>query len=281
MSSGSDGAGGVRRLMALALVAIAGLAATPGEAQEHRTITITGSSTIAPIILEMGRAYEQKVPGVRVDVQTGGSSRGVADARNGRADIGMVSRAARSDEADLKWTLVANDGLAIIVHRDNPVAALGADQVKALYRSEIADWAAVGGKAGPVTLVHKAEGRSTLELFLAFFGLKNPEVKPHSIVGDNLQGVQTVAANPTAIGYVSIGTAETSVADGAPIRLLPYGGVAATVANVANDTYPLLRPLNLVTKEPVPEHVAAFLAFAASKEADRFITEQAFVPPPR
>lgn len=268
-------------IMGGATALIMGLITAAAVAQERTTITVTGSSTIAPIILEMARAYEQKTPGVRVDVQTGGTSRGIADARNGRSEIGMASRAAKSDEADLKWTLVANDGLAIIVHKDNAVAALSADQVKAMYRGEITDWSVVGGKAGPVTLVHKAEGRSTLELFLHFFGLKNPEVKPHSIVGDNLQGVQTVAANPTAIGYVSIGTAETSVADGIPIRLLPYGGVAASVANVANGTYPLLRPLNLVTKEPVPEHVAAFVAFATSKDANRYVTEQAFVPPPR
>ncbi len=250
-------------------------------AQERKTITVTGSSTIAPILLEMARAYEHSTTAVRVDVQTGGSARGIADVRQGRAEIGMVSRAAKADETDIEWRLVANDGLAIVVHRDNPVPALAADQVRALYRGEIGDWSAVGGKAGPVTLVHKAEGRSTLELFLGFFGLVNTQVKPHAIVGDNLQGVQTVAANPTAIGYVSIGTAETAVADGAAIRLLPFNGVAATVANVANGSYPLLRPLHLVTKQPVAAHVAAFLAFATSKDADRFITEQAFVPPPR
>lgn len=268
----------------LAVLVVAGLSIVAGEgaqSQERRTITVTGSSTIAPILLEMGRAYEQRTPGVRVDVQTGGTSRGIADARGGKADIGMASRAAKADEADIKWTLVANDGLAIIVHKDNPVAALTAEQVRALYRGQIADWSVVGGRAGPVTLVHKAEGRSTLELFLDFFKLKNPEIKPHAIVGDNLQGVQTVAANPTAIGYVSIGTAETSVADGVSIRLLPFNGVAASVGNVANGSYPLLRPLNLVTQENVPPHVAALLSFVTSKDADRFITEQAFVPPPR
>lgn len=255
--------------------------AAGAQSQERKAITVTGSSTIAPILLELGRAYEQRTPGIRVDVQTGGTSRGISDARGGKADIGMASRAVKASESDLHWALVANDGLAVIVHRDNPVAALTADQVRSLYRGEIVDWSAVGGKAGPVTLVHKAEGRSTLELFLDFFKLKNPEVKPHAIVGDNLQGVQTVAANPSAIGYVSIGTAETSVADGVPIRLLPFEGVAASVANVANGSYPLLRPLNLVTKEPVGAHIAAFLAFVTSKDADRFITEQAFVPPPR
>lgn len=268
----------------LALLIVAGMSsvlAVGAQSQERMTITVTGSSTIAPILLEMGRAYEQRTPGVRVDVQTGGTSRGIADARSGKADIGMASRAAKAGESDLKWTLVANDGLALIIHRDNPVAKLSGDQVRAMYRREIADWSAVGGKAGPATLVHKADGRSTLELFLDFFKLKNPEVKPHAIVGDNLQGVQTVAANPTAVGYVSIGTAETAIADGVPIRLLPFEGVAATVANVANGSYPLLRLLNLVTKEPVAAHVAAFLEFVTSKDADRFITEQAFVPPPR
>ncbi|MFX8067301.1 substrate-binding domain-containing protein, partial [Acinetobacter baumannii] len=92
-------------------------------------ITVTGSSTLAPVLLEMAKAYEAKTPNVRVDVQTGGSSKGLADARSGKADIGMVSRARRPDETDLQWTLVANDGLAIIVHKSNPLDALSADQV--------------------------------------------------------------------------------------------------------------------------------------------------------
>lgn len=259
----------------------AALALSNGMAQERRTITITGSSTIAPILLEMAKAYEQKTPDTRIDVQTGGSSRGLADARSGKADVGMVSREPKSGEDDLNWTLVANDGLAIIVHATNQVAELTNDQIRAIYRNEIDDWAKVGGNPGPITRVHKAEGRSTLELFLKFFKLKNIEVRPQAIVGDNMQGVQTVAANPSAVGYVSIGTAETAAADGVPIRLLPYNKVAATVANVENGSFPLLRQLNLVTKEPIAPYIKAFLDFATSKAADPFIKEQAFVPPPR
>lgn len=269
------------RSIGLAAAGLAALALSNAIAQERRTITITGSSTIAPIMLEMAKAYEQKTPGTRIDVQTGGSSRGIADARSGKADIGMVSRAPKSGEDDLDWTLVANDGLAIIVHATNPVAELTNDQIRAIYRNEVDDWGKVGGKPGPITRVHKAEGRSTQELFLKFFKLENPEVRPQAIVGDNMQGVQTVAANPSAVGYVSIGTAETAAADGVPIRLLPYNKVAATVANVENGSYPLLRQLNLVTKEPIAPYIKAFLDFATSKAAVPFIKEQAFVPPPR
>ncbi len=269
------------RSVTTALMTFLPMYAASAQSVAPKRLTITGSSTIAPIILEMAKAFEAKNSGVRIDVQTGGTSKGIADARQGKADIGMASRAAKPEEGDLKWTLIANDGLAIIVHKQNTVKELSADQIRALFRGEIKEWSLVGGSKGPITLVHKAEGRSTLEIFIDFFALKNPEIKPHSIVGDNEQGVRTIAANPTAIGYVSVGTAETSVADGVPLRLLPSGGIAATTANVANGTYPLRRELNLVTREAVSPTAAAFIAYATSQGAERFIKEQAFVPPPR
>jgi phosphate transport system substrate-binding protein len=103
-------------------------------------------------------------------------------------------------------------------------------------------------------------------------------VKAQVIVGDNEQGIKTVAGNPNSIGYVSIGTAEFDAREGVNIKLLPVAGVAATTENVANSTFPISRPLNLVTKK-VPQGLAkAFLDFAKSREADPIVKEQFFVP---
>ena len=98
------------------------LIAPLASAAQH--LTLTGSSTIAPLALEIGKRFEQQNPGVRVDVQTGGSSRGVNDARTGLADIGMVSRALHESEADLTAYTIAMDGVCMILHRDNSIDAL-------------------------------------------------------------------------------------------------------------------------------------------------------------
>lgn len=241
-------------------------------------LVVTGASTIAPLALELGKRFEKQNPGTRVDVQSGGSSRGVADVRNGTANIGMASRQANPDEKDLHFYTIAHDGVALIVHRDNPIKALSADQARAIFTGRITDWKELGGRGGKITVVNKAEGRSTLELFLHYFSLKNSQVKAHVVIGDNQQGIKTVSGNPDAIGYVSIGTAEYEAKIGTPIRLLPMGDVAATTENVRLGKFPLARPLNLVTKDEPSGLVKKFIAFAASNKNDDLIREQFFVP---
>ncbi len=243
-----------------------------------QNLVLTGSSTIAPLAAEIGKRFESLNPGVRVDVQTGGSSRGVNDARSGLADIGMASRALTVSESDLLGFAIALDGISIIIHRDNPVAALGRQQIIGIYTGAIRNWREAGGREAPITVVNKAEGRSTLELFLHHFGLENSALKPHVIVGDNQQGIKTVAGNPDAIGYVSIGSAEYEAGHGTPIKLLPLDGVEASIENVRNGRFPLSRPLNLVTR-PEPAGVRKeFIEFARSERVFDLVEAQYFVP---
>lgn len=241
-------------------------------------LVLTGSSTVAPLAAEIGKRFEERNPGVRVDVQSGGSSRGVADVRSGLTDIGMASRAANSDEAELKFYTIARDGVGVIVHRSNPVRSLTDEQIVAIYTGKITDWSGIGGKTGRITVVNKAEGRSTLELFLHYFKLKNSDVKAKVVIGDNQQGIKTVAGNPNAIGYVSIGSAEYEAGQGVPIKLLPMSGVAASVENVRNGSFPLARPLNLVTKTEPTGLAKSLIDFARSKDVHDLVEAQFFVP---
>jgi phosphate transport system substrate-binding protein len=250
---------------------------TPGTAGSGKLV-LTGSSTVAPLAAEIGKRFETKHPGVRVDVQTGGSSRGVADARQGLADIGMASRVLKPDEQDLHAFTVARDGVSIIIHADNPVTALTDEQVVAIYTRKIANWKDVGGKDAPITLVHKAEGRSTLEIFLEHFKLKNADVQPDVVIGDNEHGIKTVAGNPNAIGYVSIGAAEYNVGQKVPIKLLAASGVAATTENVRNGTFPIARPLNLVTKAEPQGLAKEFIDFARSAANNDLVEKLYYVP---
>lgn len=261
-----------------AVAALFVLGSGSSHAQDANKITLTGSSTVAPLALEIAKRFERQNKGVRVDVQTGGSSRGISDARSGLAQIGMASRALKADENDLTPFTIAQDGVCMIIHKSNPVSVLTNEQIKGIYTGQIRNWKEVGGKDATITVANKAEGRSTLELFLNFFGLKNSDIKAQVIVGDNLQDIKTVAGNPSAIGYVSIGTAEFEAEEGTPIKLLPMEGVAPTVTNVREGKFPLSRPLNLVTKGQ-PQGVAKrFIEFAQSKEVHDLIKEQYFVP---
>jgi phosphate transport system substrate-binding protein len=273
-----------RRSRPTAVAVLAALAAGCGPPTSAGTtfgddrLTISGSSTIAPLVGEIARRFEAAHPGVRVDVQAGGSSRGIADARRGTAQIGMVSRALGSDEADLTATRLAVDGVAIIVHASNRVAALTDRQIVDIYTGRVTRWSAVGGADAPITVVNKAEGRSTLELFASHFGIERTTIRAHVVIGDNLHGVRTVAADPHAIGYVSIGTAEHERTNGAPIRMLPMNGVEPSTASVRAGRFPLSRPLNLVTAGARSPLVDAFLEAATATAMNDLVEGQFFVP---
>jgi len=245
-------------------------------------LVVTGSSTVAPLMAEIGKRFESERPGVRVDVQTGGSSRGIADVRGGLADVGMASRALKAGEEDLHAFPIARDGICLFVHRDNPVGELTDDQVVAIYTGRARDWSTVGGGTGgagaAITVVNKAEGRATLEVFLAHFGLASRDVRATVVVGDNEQAVKTVVADPHAIGYVSIGTAEHSASRGVPIRLLPAGGVEASSERLADGSFPIARPLTLVTREEPAGLVRELIDYARSPAVHDLVRELFFVP---
>ena len=270
-------------LASFLIVAVFGIpesvtAQMPAADQLSGKLVITGASTLAPLIGEIGKRFESLYSKVRVDVQTGGSSRGVADVRQGLADIGMVSRVMKDDEKDLHAFPVARDGVGIIVHKENPVQALADEQVVAIYMGKIINWKDVGGKDAFITVVNKAEGRSTLEVFLHYFKMKNTEVKAQVVIGDNEQGIKTIAGNRHAIGYVSIGTAEYDESQGVPIKLLSVGGIAASTETVRNGTFPISRPLHIVTRTPPVGLTKAFIEYAQSKAVHDIIKQQYFVP---
>lgn len=243
-----------------------------------RKLVLTGSSTVAPLASEIAKRYEKENPGARVDVQSGGSSRGIADVRQQVADIGMVSRALNDQETDLQAFPIAKDGIAMIVHKDNPIGQLTEAQIIDIYSDKINNWSEVGGQDVPITVVNKAEGRSTLELFLKHFALESPDIKADVVIGDNEQGIKTVAGNPNAVGYVSVGTAASQVQNGGTIKLLPLNGVVASLETVKDETFPLSRSLTLITSgSPTPSQ-QKFLDFAQSQQVHDIVQEQYFVP---
>lgn len=244
----------------------------------HGKLVLSGSSTIAPVVGEIGKRFEQLHPDVRVDVQTGGSSRGITDARRGTADIGMASRALKPEEIDLTAHTIAMDGVGIVLHRDNPVRSLSDEQMVAIFTGQTTNWSQIGGRNAPITVVNKADGRATLEVFVEHFKVNSRDIKASIVIGDNQQGIRTVAGDRHAIGYVSAGAADYEVSRGVPLRLLPLDGVDATLANVRNGTFPMARPLNLVTHGPVSPLAQAFIDYARSAAVHDLIQAQYYVP---
>lgn len=263
---------------AIAVALLPGLhSCAPSPIAATDSLVITGSSTVAPLINEIGKQYERDF-GIRVDVQTGGSSRGIADTRSGAADIGMVSRTLTEKESDLQAHQVALDGIAIIVHQDNPVQELSQDQIKKIFSKRVTQWSEVGAQDSPITVVNKAEGRSTLEVFQSFFKFEPKEIQSDVIIGDNQQGIKTVAANPNAIGYVSIGAAQVEIQRGEPLKLLPMNGVDPTLAHVKDATYPLSRTLNIVTKGQPSQSIQQFVDYATSNRVTKLVGDQQLIP---
>lgn len=242
-------------------------------------IVITGSSTIAPLIEEIAKRFEEEHPEFRIDVQTGGSSRGISDAKNGLADIGMASRELKPDEkTDLVTHCVAIDGIGIIVHRDNPVSQLTSDEIKKIYLGQIQNWSELGGANQAIAVINKASGRGTLEVFLNHFQLNEADIQADIIVGENQQAILTVNNNTAAIGYVSIGSADAEIELGATLKLITLNGIEASPSSVADGTFPVSRKLNLITKSEISEPVKNFIEYATSNQVHDLVESQFFVP---
>lgn len=261
-------------------LAIATLCLTAcGNRESAETVTITGSSTVAPIIADAARRYEEANPGVRIEVQTGGSSRGISDASSGLADFGMVSRVLTAAESEtLQSHPIAADGVCVIVHKDNPVSDLSKEQLIAIYTKEVTNWSEVGGEDAPIVVANKAEGRATLDVFLEYLELDNADIEADLVVGENLHAINSVVSSPNAISYVSIGTATTEAESGLAIKLIAADGIEATMETVAAGSFPITRPLTLVSAGDKSPAAQAFLDYVQSSEVYDIVEKHFYVP---
>lgn len=223
------------RALALLLLLAGGSAA----AQTGRLL-LTGSTTMAPLMVEVAKRFQSLHPGIQIEVRMGGSGRGIGDARSGKADIGMVSRPLDAAESDLHGISIA---------RDAPLHAL----------------------AGP------PEGASS-ELISQYLRLPYEQIKAQRRVGPNAERIAAVAADPRAVVWVSLGEAERKALGGVPIKLLAVGGVAASSRNVRNGNYPISRPLTLVTRGTPTGAARAFIEFCVSAQITDMVVAFDFVP---
>jgi phosphate transport system substrate-binding protein len=257
---------------------LAGLAGCRPADRGAQHLVLTGSRDMAPLLREIGRRFEAARPGARVDVQTRTSDLGIVDVRQGLADVGMAARALRAEESSLHATPLAYDGVALIVHKSNPVPGLSDEQVAALYLRAYANWKQLGGNDRPVVLVGQLEGRALRDVFLDHFQLKTSRIVLDQAVAGTDHAIRAVAGQPGAIAYGSLGPAEEAVHKGQTVRLVPLGGAAPSLANLSRGAYPFQRPLNLVTRQPPQGLGGELIDFARSAEMHDLVRAHHFVP---
>ena len=240
-------------------------------------LRITGSSTMCPMISAIGERFRTVAPDVRIEVQCGGSDRGIKDAREGNAEIGMIARALKTEEKDLVGFPMARDGVSLIVHRTNPLAAISNEQIAGIFSGEIRDWQPLNGKRAPIAVILREKEKPVTEMFEKHFNLKG-RIQGKVVPGDNPVTIEAVASDPDAVGYVSSGEAERKANSGAAIRIVPVDGVMPTGRNVITGNYPLTRSLSLITRELPSGATKDFINYCLSSKVVDLIERFDFVP---
>jgi phosphate transport system substrate-binding protein len=240
-------------------------------------VSVVGSTTVQPVAERLAEAYEALHPGVTITVQGGGSSVGVTSAGQGSADIGTVSREISQDELEQYPSLVvhtfARDGIAIIADPGIPVGDLSLEQVRGIFSGSIVNWSVVGGSDTPIVVVSREEGSGTRSAFEELVLGEGVQMTGTAILQPSNGAIlNTVSSTPGSIGYLSFGYLDSSV------KTISIGGVSPAPENAADGTYPVVRPLNLVTNGEVTGAVRAWIDFILSPDGQAVVVEEGYLP---
>lgn len=250
----------------------------PAAAAPAVRLRLTGSSTMGPLMTEVARRFQRYHPEIGIDIEMGGSGRGLSDVRLGRADIGMVSRALTDLESDLYGIPIARDGVAVVVHRDNPLSGLDSKQLADIYTGKVANWRQLGGTGGALHLLAGHPNGGSTALLTHYLGLPFSAFAASRRIEASADRVQAVAADPQAIVYASLGQAERHIRAGLPVKLLTLDGVPATSGNVRNARYPMARPLTLISQDVPAGAARVFTQFCATSQISDLVLAHDFVP---
>lgn len=266
--------------LVLAAAPLPGLAQARSSTPPTGKLLITGSSTMAPMVEKLGKRFRAQHPGVLITVKAGGSGRGVADVLAGQADIGLASRELKLNRTEqaLFAIPIARDGVTFVVHKDNPVQALTRAQALAVFTGEVADWGELGGRPAPIEVATRAPGGGVMEIVPHYLGIAPEAIKAAHVIGENVEVVRFVAANRNAIAFFSVGAADDAAQHGLSLKPITLDGKVPGSGSVRDGTWPLARPLNLLTRRVPTGAARAFIAFALSPAAREVVLEFDFVP---
>ena len=232
------------------------------------TVSTDGSTSMEKVINSLGESFMAMNKDVKFTYNPTGSGSGIQAGSEGRCDIGLSSRALKDDEkaSGLVETVVALDGIAIVVNPENPVSDLDIDTIAKIYTGEITNWKDVGGNDAEIVLIGREAGSGTRDGFESITDTKDACQYRQELTSTG-DVINTVSQNPDAIGYASLSAVGDSV------KALTVGGVEATEATVKDGSYVVQRPFVLVTKEGTKLSPAAqaFFDYALSADAASII----------
>jgi len=270
---------GLTLVIVLALVAAcAQTGDTPigGDSGESINLTLAGSTTVQPLAEKFAEAYMAEHSNVTIDVQGGGSSVGVKAAGQKTADIGMASREVKDSEmtefSGINVFVIARDGIAIVANPGINVESLTIEQIRDIFGGTITNWNEVGGDDASIIVVSREEGSGTRSAFEEMVLGEDVLMTETAILQPSNGSIRTtVSTTPNAIGYLSFGYLDDTV------KAINVEGVAPTEENASNGTYPVVRPLNMITfGEPTGE-LKAFVDFMLSEAGQALVVEEGYI----
>lgn len=264
----------MKKFIATIMVIVLAMSLMVGCGETEGTVTTDGSTSMEKVIGALGEAFQNDT-GNGFTYNPTGSGSGIKAVQEGRCDIGLSSRDLKDEEKDagLEATVLAYDGIAIIVNPENPINDLSLETIAKIYTGEITNWKDVGGDNAEIVLIGREAGSGTRDGFESITGTEEL-CKYRQELTSTGDVITTVAQNPNAIGYASVASLEDSV------KALTVGGVAANETTIKDGSYVVQRPFVLVTKADTKLSDAAqkFFDYVTSEDAQSIISEAGVVP---
>jgi phosphate transport system substrate-binding protein len=261
----------MKKLVIFALIGILCFSAVILAAPLKGSIQIVGSTSVQPLAEELAQAFMAKNKDVKIFVQGGGSGAGIKAAMTGTADIGSSSRELEPTETGVVETVIAKDGIAVILNKANAVTNLTLEQLQKIYSGAVTNWKEVGGTDMKIQVVNREAGSGTRGAFEEL--VLNPaklENTSNCLVQASTGAVQqTVAITKEAIGYISLGSLDKSA-----VKAVTLNGIECTEKNILAKTYKLQRPFLLLTKTAPTGVVKAFLDWVVGPEGQKIVGKE-------
>ncbi|GAB6097641.1 phosphate ABC transporter substrate-binding protein [Desulfatiferula olefinivorans] len=242
---------------------------------ETGVIRVSGGTAHIPVMKEAAKRIMEKNPTIRITIAGGGSGVGISQVGEGLVDIGNSGRKPKDSEIEahglvmFKWAM---DGVAVVIHPDNPVTALTKTQLKDVFSGTIRSWSELGGPDKPINVFTRDEASGTREVFWGKALDKGTITPSASFVVSNGAMKSAVASNPYAIGYVSVGHIDDSV------KALVLDGVTPSNATVKSGDYTVARGLYSNTKGQPGGLSKKFIDYLFSDEGQAIVAENGFIP---
>ncbi|MBM4241418.1 MAG: phosphate ABC transporter substrate-binding protein [Euryarchaeota archaeon] len=256
------------------LLIISGVYITITFENKYVRIEIAGSTSVQPVAEKLAKAYMEKHPNVKIDVQGGGSGLGIRSVSQGIIDIGTSSKELKADEKKgLEEYLIGKEGIIIAVNLNNPVNDLRLEQLRNIFSGKITNWKEVGGADGKINVVTREDGSGTRKAFEDIVMGKKNKIRSDAIVQTSTESVKlAVKQDPNAIGFVSL--AHMS----ADVKALKTEGIYPSLQTVADGSYKIQRPFIFLSKGEPERLVKDFIDWVLSPEGQKIVEEEKIVP---